>query len=186
MDNQNTEKIEQQSLPGLYQLDETGITPTKDGRRRFQFKFWLDVAKDELYTLALELEELKQKRQFAPTIRNALTLFFSLRRGEIDLLETLFPDVVERIRSDESEEVKQFKAIVREQRRQGQLLEQLTNGTADSGSASSGPQKLNIPTFQTPAFDDDLPDIELKKDTSTASGQNFLNSMLALQGGKNG
>lgn len=70
----------------------------KDKRRRFQFRFWLDVAKDEWYDLAQRLESLKQSRQYAPTIRQALALYLSLKDKRIDLLLELFPWIEDAIK----------------------------------------------------------------------------------------
>lgn len=67
----------------------------KKERKRFQFKFWLDVVKPGQMALAERLDELRPARQFAPTVRNALRLFFDLSDGKTDVLKEIFPWVLE-------------------------------------------------------------------------------------------
>ncbi len=70
---------------------------------RYQFKFWLDCSKDGELLLAESIDDLKRKRSFASTIRDALRLILDLRAGRIDLLLEFFPFVVDAIRPPESD-----------------------------------------------------------------------------------
>lgn len=60
---------------------------------RLQFRFWLDVVREDEYSLAEYVDELKNKRNFAKTIRDALHLIRDLREGRVDWLLYLFPFV---------------------------------------------------------------------------------------------
>lgn len=65
---------------------------------RLRFQFWLEVeTSEEQSQLAADIEELKEKRKFAPTIRNALRLFISLSKGHTDVLCELFPWIEEQL-----------------------------------------------------------------------------------------
>lgn len=64
---------------------------------RMQFKFWLDTTKTEEYQIAEAVEELKQKRTFAKTIRDGIRLVLDLRAGRWEVLRELFPWVVDAI-----------------------------------------------------------------------------------------
>lgn len=60
-------------------------------------KFWLDVTRDDEYSLAEYIAEQKKKRKFAGTIRDALHLIRDLRAGKVDWLLFLFPWVYQAI-----------------------------------------------------------------------------------------
>lgn len=84
-----------------------GITPRpkkskkkqtrKDNRFRCQFRFWLDANKPDELTMGKELAALKQRRQYLPTLRDAIRLFLSLLKGETTVLRELFPLIVDQI-----------------------------------------------------------------------------------------
>lgn len=79
-------------------INANGITPKK--RHRMQFRFWLDANKQSERQMIQDLEHFKSKRQFADTIRKALSLFFSLMLGDLSILRELFPATVEALRVD--------------------------------------------------------------------------------------
>lgn len=58
---------------------------------RLQFRFWLDVIRPEEDQLAEYVNDLKEKRSFAQTIREALHLIRDLRQGRVEVLLRLFP-----------------------------------------------------------------------------------------------
>lgn len=66
------------------------ITPV---RPRVQFKFWMNIAKDDEFELSMEMMLLKSRRKFATTIKDGLRLMVDLRAGKIDVLLELFPFV---------------------------------------------------------------------------------------------
>jgi len=68
---------------------------------RLMFKFWLDMHKPEEEALADTIDQLKQERSFSKTIRDGIRLVVSLRCGETDVLEELFPAVVAAIRGND-------------------------------------------------------------------------------------
>jgi hypothetical protein len=70
------------------------IMQDKTPRRRFMYRFWLDVNKPDQRALAEALEAVKARRKFAPTVRDALRLFLDLQDGNTGELCRLFPDLV--------------------------------------------------------------------------------------------
>lgn len=102
----------------------------RDRRHRFQYRFWIDANKDEELLLGEELDELKSRRLFASTIRNALKLFLSLKKRNIDLLIKLFPWVEEAIEERIAERQARFESPANMEfthilRQQSMILEQL-------------------------------------------------------------
>ena len=152
-------------LPGFDQVPDT---PKKDTRLRYQWRFWLDANKDDELLMCEQLDELKERRQFAPTIRNALRLFFDLSRGNTQVLRELFPGIVAQLQTPpETPANSEFAEIIKQQ---AAILEKLSKQTTAA-------------TPQLPArtiADDDTELIEIKKDTSINSGQNLLNSLMAF------
>lgn len=65
-----------------------------DNRYMMQFRFWLDGKKDLESWLADECARLKSLRQFQTVVRDALRLYLSLRKGQLDVLMELFPFAV--------------------------------------------------------------------------------------------
>jgi len=76
----------------------------RDKRHRFQFKFWLDVNQDDQLLLAEDLDNLKKDRQFAPTVRKALYIFFDLMRGDPRRLLDEFPWIEDHFRDKFAQE----------------------------------------------------------------------------------
>lgn len=64
-------------------------------RYRQRFNFWLDTTKHDEYELAEAIDELKEKRQFMKTLRQAFALILSLRSHDTSVLQSLFPWVAE-------------------------------------------------------------------------------------------
>lgn len=151
-------------------------------RFRLQYMFWLNVAKDDEYSLAQQIEELKHKGSFTKTIRDGIRLVCDLRAGRTDVLFELFPWV--------KNEIVQTSTSTSESLLQ-RHLERLEALMATSGAvapnpqlqASSGPKAMQVKPLAALSFDDDddLDTVILKKDTSTDSARNFINSMLNLQ-----
>lgn len=97
-----------------------------DKRHRYQFKFWLDASKDNELLLAEEVDGLKLRRQWQPTVRDALHLLLSLKKRKIDVLLELFPWIDDYFRAQyavqDSPAVSEFARLVQEQTR---ILEHL-------------------------------------------------------------
>ena len=66
---------------------------------RIMQKFWLDVSKRDERELAQQIVELKDRRAFASSIRDALKLFLDLKQGRVEVLCELFPWVREAFQS---------------------------------------------------------------------------------------
>lgn len=109
----------------LFDVNASGVTPKKDKRTRIQFRFWCDIQKPDESRLAEELDYQKSQRTFAQVIRDALFLFFDLKRGSATLLRQLFPDVVAQIEADarESAAVREFKSLMEQNRQLAELMQ---------------------------------------------------------------
>jgi hypothetical protein len=153
-------------------------------RHRLKYMFWLDIAKDEEYGVAEQIEELKHTRKFSQTIRDGIRLICDLRQGRVEVLFELFPWVrAEFLAGIQPSETPTERTISEQLKRLETLMLQQGNmpiQLADHG----GPKAMNVPQFDPPAFhedDDDDDTVVLKRDTTTNSAQNFINSMLNLQ-----
>lgn len=67
----------------------------KPKRYRLPFTFWLNVQDDTDCALADECSAMIEKRQLTPMIRNGLRLILDLKAGKTEVLEQLFPWVLE-------------------------------------------------------------------------------------------
>lgn len=109
------------------------MTSETPKRIRYQFRFWLDAAKDDELELCAYHDQLKERRQWQPTIRDALRLIRDLRAGRVNVLLELFPSIerifedrfLERHGRNDSPATAEFTAIMRQQ---AAILEQLANG----------------------------------------------------------
>jgi hypothetical protein len=153
--------------------------PMATKRYREKFTFWLNLLDEREFAIAELISELKRERKFASTIRDGIRLICDLRQGRVDVLFELFPWVKsEFIAGVQPHETAGEKALKEQLKRiEQQLLQQ--GHTPVQLPASTGPTAMRVPQIETPAYDDD--DIVLKKDTSTDSAKNFLQSMMNLQ-----
>jgi hypothetical protein len=62
----------------------------------------MDMAKPDELALAEQIEELKEEREFARTLRNGIRLICDLKKGQTDVLFELFPWVKNEIASSPS------------------------------------------------------------------------------------
>ncbi len=60
-----------------------------------QYLFWLNLEDGEQYQIAECIEQLKEKRSFSQTIRDGIRLIVDLSQGKTDVLQELFPWVLE-------------------------------------------------------------------------------------------
>lgn len=73
---------------------------TKRKTKRMQYRFWLDILRDDEKKIADYVHELTEARQFAPTIRQALRLIQDLKQGNTTVLLELFPWVRDQLKAD--------------------------------------------------------------------------------------
>jgi hypothetical protein len=149
-------------------------------RFRVKYLFWLDMAKSDEFAVAEQIEDLKQNRTFAKTIRDGIRLICDLRAGRLDVLFELFPWV-------QAEFAKPEKAVgVLSLQVQLERLEQimLEQGAIqiERPLLTNGPKPLPTPKLVAPVFDDEDQDtIVIQRSTSTDAGANFINAMMGLQ-----
>ncbi|MEL6272436.1 MAG: hypothetical protein AAFR22_21710 [Chloroflexota bacterium] len=150
--------------------------PDEYGRNRIQFRFWLDANDPNQHDLGYELTELKKARKFAPTLRNALTLWFTLQHGRVDVLREHFPGIVS-----------QLEGSTGDRDTLQRILAELETLKAAAPAVSpdddtGGPVAMDVPAFDL-SFDDlDLDDlaqtVDVENDDNAA--QNLINSLMNL------
>ncbi len=151
-------------------------------RPRMRFVFWLNLANPLEFTLAEVLERCRSERKFTGLIRDGIRLVWDLRKGNVDVLLELFPWVKEALTQKEQPGIQdgfmrleqlilQHNAIPADMSAQPQTVNQFA------------PKALSVPQFLSPSLDDEdeFDTVILKKDTSTNSATNFINSMFNLQ-----
>lgn len=147
-------------------------------RFRLRYVFWLDLHKHDEAEIAETIEVLKRQRSFASTIRDGIRLICDLRAGRLDVLCELFPWVANELAPPQaaSKETDNLKT-------QLARLEQLM--LQQGGAAKPGVPKplLTNHQFSAPYHedDDDSSTLNLRPDTNTDAGQNFIKSMMSLQ-----
>lgn len=141
-------------------------------RRRRVVRFQLDMNKPEEQDLFDRLNVLKKARQFLPTIRDALTLLFSLMDGRVDVLTAMFPDLVEGIKAEGAAEERQ--RIDQERHRELiRLLESIRSSEATQ-------PMLPVPRVRAQDDDDTEPVLTIKDADGGDAVRNFLDSMSAF------
>lgn len=148
--------------------DQRRYMPSSDGRCRYRVRVWLDVAKAAEYAIMEQLEQLKRNRLMTSTIRDALTLLFSLQRQDISILERLFPFVADHYKVKYSTSIQQ-------------QLDALRAEVA-ALQAAPGPPPLSVPQPPAPVQEDDSDLLRIKKAESAGaeSCRNFLDSAFSL------
>jgi hypothetical protein len=79
-------------------MPEDGVTSMT--RSRKMVKFWLDMKHADQQEISVIVEDLRQRRQLARTIRDGIRLVCDLRAGKIDVLMELFPWVKDALQPD--------------------------------------------------------------------------------------
>jgi len=95
-------------------------------RKRRMVKFWLDVSTPEGEWLYQVVQALIEERQLSWTLRKGLALMATLRAGELDQLDELFPFVREGMKQKASDQIDQLIHEVK-------LLQSGQNSNANSG-----------------------------------------------------
>lgn len=165
-------------------------------RRRKTHKFQLTVSKWEDHELDLHLTSLKKSRQYVPSIRDSLTLLFSLQEGRLDVLQAMFPDAIEIIKQEGAQEERdqgqnKIEAKISELQTAINTVKQLSivsGGEPKSLPFSKtvsqdGPRPMSIPTIDLPILEDDDDEtvfLEIKKSSSKDSVDNFRRALMGL------
>lgn len=155
-------------------------------RIREKFWFWLDISRDEDFEIADTISELKRERTFTQTIRDGIRLVVSLRAGRIDVLEELFPAIVERIRKDKGggdpdgwrrieQQIADLKLTLAAPQGMTMAAQQAGPKPLDTGPK----QNFDLPTFDDD--DDDLITVKKAKGSGRKANENFLAAMMRLQ-----
>ncbi|PJF39145.1 MAG: hypothetical protein CUN55_15180 [Phototrophicales bacterium] len=126
-----------------------------------------DPSQAEIYD---EIIKAKEQRRWRPTFRNALRLYFSLKRGDISILLELFPNIRQQLMppEDNNEEILELAKAI-------QTLAQNLATTETQPKPQLKPPMLSSPT--TPMLDD-LPDVEVT-DAVPTNGEQIGANLLA-------
>lgn len=138
--------------------------PDSSKRNRMQFRWALDLRKRCEFDIAFWLEDLKESRQFAAVMRNAVRLYRDLEAGECNVLRELFPDVVRKIVDDARPASEDFNRLLAEIAE----LKRMNN---------AAPRPIPAPTIPDAA---DEPLVMKKAKSDGKSAQNFLDSAFSL------
>lgn len=166
---------------------------SKLDRYQIQQKFWLNGRDKDESELAHYCEKLRKQRQFAPTVRNGLTLMRALEQGDTTLLFQLFPNLENQLRFALEADI----LAGRENETLNHLkqLETMLSGLSLSAPAAERPpqlvaggiRKLQMPQFSLP-IDDEEEEVNLKVTASVVDGgviaKNFLRSLDVLGAGR--
>jgi len=158
-----------------------------DDPYRIQHRFWLDGNRHDERDLVEYIADLKKKRSFVSTIRDALRLIQDLRQGSIAVLLSLFPWVWDQIEAEVRASLPQsprsdvHTALQEHMERMEKLLAERVSKNSLPQIPSSAPRALN------PRNTGDI-DIEVKTAPSNPEAgkratQNFMSSLMALQTG---
>ena len=156
----------------------------KDTFRR-QYRFWLDLFRPDESELSEYVDNLKEHRSFSSTIREALTLIRDLRAGNYDVLLSLFPQVVERIRQDGKQDTPPDSSNNGNLEAQIDRIEQLiiSNVTSSNGGMVAAAHQAQLKQLPAPAPDDtQLIEITEIEQDSGETLNNFMRSMSGLTG----
>ncbi len=110
-------------------------------RHRRRFNFWLDTHKPDDRELAEAIDELKEKRQFMKSLRQAFTLLLSLRSHDTSVLLSLFPWVSEEL-ATQTEHIGRLETLVH------QFQTVMTSPRLDQGvwfSSGQLPENIEAP-----------------------------------------
>lgn len=153
---------------------------------RQRFVFWLDITKSHEADIAETIEELKDKRSFAKTIRDGIRLIVDLRRGNTEVLFELFPLLKSKLQAE-------FSGAGLSEEKLRAIIWEATNAPTSGISMKPLPSNGNHQTHTPPPpnFDDDDLGLDLQslvkkagtskpKDGRPSTGQNFINMINAI------
>jgi hypothetical protein len=143
-----------------------------------RFEFWLNFDKPEQVALAEKIDVMKERRQFAPNVRDGLLLMEDLRAGNVETLLQLFPDIRERLSVPAPEPVPDPK-----EQRLADALELLATAIKSTGHAKPALSGALPGAVGKPLELEAVPEVKVResKQDSGQSSQNFLNSLMSLQ-----
>jgi len=151
---------------------------------RIQKRFWLDITRPLENELVHYIDDLKKKRSFTSTIRDALRLIKDLRQGSIRVLLLLFPWVWDQIEAEVRAEIVDPRPLEIHPALEAHMerLEKLLTERSFSPFPVDAPPPKALPRTLHPA-----PDASESLEIKAAAGdgkratQNFMRSLMAIQ-----
>lgn len=152
---------------------------------RKQYTFWLNYDKPEQLNIAERIDVLKERRQYSSTVRDGLRLVDDLREGNVDVLLELFPDIRQRLGVAEpppdSKTERDDSQLAAALNNLAVVLQQQKKDVVPALKSSPTQFQLGPPK----ALElEPLSEVKARQKTDDGgqSSQNFLNSLMALQG----
>ena len=143
---------------------------------RPQHKFWLDTAIPLEAEMHNKIESLKKQRRWMPKLRLALQLLFTLEKGNTEILEAEFPEVVQELRDRGVTEAIDARLTQLEAHIMG-----LPSYAGTTSGPRAGPHALAVPDFAAPTYEEDEPEsLEVFTPSNGNVSQNFAQSLLRI------
>jgi hypothetical protein len=168
---------------------------SKPRRLQVQQKFWLNVLDPEEKDLADYCQRLRGERKFTATVRDGLLLMEALRRGETDLLFSMFPAIYQKLYAQMEADIldsRENKTISYLERMEGMLSNLSLPLALPAGSSmfeegfqeQGGIRQLNVRHYDLPLEEDEEEELELVAVEAVVDGldiaRNFMNSVGTL------
>ena len=163
-------------------MNKTDIDPY-----RLQQRFWLDITRPIENELVHYIDDLKQKRSFTSTIRDALHLIKDLRQGSIRILLLLFPWVWDQIEAEvrasmtEPRHTELHPALAAHMARLEKLLSERTERSSSGIPADTPIPKTLLMKQQSISDEESSLEIKAAAGDGKRATQNFMRSLMAIQ-----
>lgn len=149
---------------------------------RWQVRFWLDGDKLDQLDLGKWIHSLKCSQKFAPTVRNALTLYRELMAGETTMLYQMFPDI-----KPKPAPLPMPSPVIEEMQKKIDSLQDQVDLLKGILIKQSGPGAVDMSVKMShvaPVGDAEDIELVIRKDETSGqrSAENFLKSAFALNG----
>jgi hypothetical protein len=155
---------------------------THNKRRRYRKQFWfqLDLNKPDEQKIASRIGDLKRERTFSKTIRDGIRLIWDLQKGRVEVLQELFPWVLEQ-QSDTSSETAIEKVTSTTEDLMRQHIERLESLILQQGATPIAdgikPSAVALSRTGSPSIDDIQ--LEVKHATNSENNNASWNFMIA-------
>jgi hypothetical protein len=153
---------------------------SKDNRYRKTIHFQLDLNKPGGQEIAQHIQDLKRERAYSKAVRDGIRLVVDLQKGRLDVLQELFPWVIEKIAAQPEtlpvEALEKVASNTEDAFRRH--IEQLENLILQQGAVPVHPgQKPS--EVKPPVYNNDDFDLEITRTGNTENNNSSWNFMIA-------
>jgi hypothetical protein len=161
---------------------------------KLRMEFQVETTNEEDVKVLDTVKDLKKKRMFMPTLRDALNLIMDLRGGSLVVLFELFPWIQEQMQTgqvtapkppspqlppDTTELAKEIAAqIILQGGTEGYTMQ---SNPPPQPQPSSGIKSLTNKSLAMPTFEDDDEPTVIINASAKPTGDNFLSGLMGLQ-----